>query len=123
MNDTLETFLKSVAILGVLALFLVALTTLAGCNKGSEIPIDPIIDCEVADECVETVIDEFCVDCPDPVVCPEPTPPECFVRHVERVKVCPRTYCLKWGDDCCTYEKVVTFEPIACPEPEDVVVQ
>ena len=56
MNRELESFLKAVIGLGVVALFFVVLTTLAGCD--APIPIDPV--CFVPTECVDEVVEEFC---------------------------------------------------------------
>lgn len=95
---------------------------LSACNPGSEIPIDPTCVEQVTDECVPEVIAEFCDECetcPPPVICPPPVvcpPPACFVKHVEKVCVRER------HGRCCEWEKVITFEPIDCPEPEEVEV-
>jgi len=111
---------------------------LSSCDHGANIPIDPI-DCvdSVTDECVPEVIEEFCApECEvcltrkqyainlrywydkgvDSVVCEEPPPAECFVRETEKV-------CVQYRHGrCCKWEHVTTFEPIDCPDPEEVEV-
>lgn len=122
-HPKLEPFLVAAGFLGLVAFIAVVLSSFAGCNDGrnhgANIPIDPTCVELVTDECVPEVIEEFCDVCPPPVICPPPVvcpPDRCFVKHVEKVCIKER-----WGR-CCEWDKVITFEPIDCPEPEDIEV-
>ena len=114
-----ENVLRGAVVLGTITILIVlASTMLAGCNNGSNIPIDPTCVELVTDECVPEVVEEFCDVCPPPVICPPirvcPDPETVYLCK-ERIKVCPKTFCYKWGGDCCHYE--TTW--VECEGPEE----